>query len=120
MLYVSFDSTSKTFYLSHVGFGSGYAYVSAQGQWGQPVEVSISGGSYGAALASGEAYLDNFVTNAGELIGWPPVTDLDDNGYIELNDLALMADNWLRAGAGDFDEDGVVDFADYAEFVLAW
>jgi hypothetical protein len=119
-LYVSYDAALDTFYLSHVGFGVGSAYMSAHGQWGQPVRVSVSGGSYGAALASGEAYLDNFVMNTGQLIDWPPVMDLDDNGYIELNDLALMAENWLQAGEGDFDDDGVVDFADYAEFGLGW
>jgi hypothetical protein len=119
-LYVSFDSASRTFYLSHVGFGSGYAYASAQGQWGQPVNVSISGGSAGAILGSCRAYLDNFRVNKAGLLNWPPPTDLDDNGYIELNDFALMAENWLGSGDADFDNSGVVDFLDYTEFCLAW
>ena len=120
----SYDSASKDFYLSHTGFGNENAYVwqtdPPQGQWPLPVDVYIGGGSCGVALESGEAYLDNFKIEKAEFLGWPPATDLDGNGYIELDDLEIMCGNWLGTGAGDIDNSGNVDFFDFAEFGLAW
>ena len=49
--------------------------------------------------------------------------DLNCDGYIGLNDFALMAHNWLATGSdilGDLDASGRVDFFDFAEFGLAW
>jgi hypothetical protein len=124
-LYVSFDSASKKFYLSHTGFGSGNAYSwqatnPTYGPWSQPVKATLEGGSAGATLAAGQAYLDNFQTNTAALLNWPPVTDLDHDGYIDAYDLAIMADSWLNAGPGDFDNNNRVDFVDYAQLALAW
>jgi hypothetical protein len=85
-----------------------------------PVDVSMGGGSSGAALGPGEAYLDNFEIEKAGLLGWPPATDIDDNGFIEVYDLEIMFENWLGTGAGDIDSDGRVDFLDFAEFGLAW
>jgi hypothetical protein len=124
-LYVSYDSALRKFYVSHTGFGSGNAHVwqapnATKGQWGLPVDVSVGGGSSGAALSSGEAYLNNFEMKKAGLLGWSPATDIDGNGFIELDDLVEMCDNWLESGAGDIDNNGIVDFFDFAEFGLAW
>jgi hypothetical protein len=119
-LYVSFDSALKTFYLSRTGFGAGNAHSSAHGLWLEPVEASLGGGSSGATLASGQAYLDNFLVGTAGLLGWPPRTDLDVDGYIGIYDLDIMAANWLMAGYGDFDNNSRVDFIDFAELALAW
>ena len=54
------------------------------------------------------------------LLGWPPVTDIDSNGFIEIDDLEIMCENWLDSGEGDIDNNGDVDFRDFAEFGLAW
>ncbi len=48
------------------------------------------------------------------------VYDLDCDGSIGLGDFDVIAWNWLTAGDGDFDDDGVVDFFDFAELALAW
>ena len=85
-----------------------------------PVDVSLGGGSAGAALGAGEAYMDNFEMARAGLLGWPVVTDIDNNGYIEIYDLAIMCENWLDSGKGDIDNNGIVDFRDFAEFGLAW
>ena len=85
-----------------------------------PVKVSVGGGSSGAALDAGEAYLDNFEMAKAGLLGWPPATDLDNNGFIEIDDLKIMCENWLDSGEGDIDNNGIVDFRDFAEFGLAW
>ena len=123
--YISYVAATRDFYLSHTGFGSENAYVwnapnPTEGQWVQPVYVSIGGGSSGADVASGEAYLDNFEMAKAGLLGWPPATDLDYNGYIEIYDLAVICENWLENGAGDIDNSGYVDLYDIAEFGLAW
>jgi hypothetical protein len=54
------------------------------------------------------------------LIGWPPATDMDRNGYIEIYDLATLCEEWLESGPADFDNSGKVDFLDLAELGLAW
>jgi hypothetical protein len=124
-LYVSYNAATKDFYLSHIGFGGGNAHVwqipnATRGQWSVPVYVSIGGGSAGVAINSGEAYLDNFEMAKADLLDWPPVTDLDNNGFIEIYDLAILCDEWLENGLADFDHSGSVDFQDLAEFGWAW
>jgi hypothetical protein len=119
-LYVSFDSALKTFYLSHTGFGASDANSSAQGLWLEPVKVSLGGGSTGAYLESGEAYLDSFEVNDAVLLGWPPATDCNLDGYVDIYDLEILCENWLGADSGDIDNNGTVDFVDYAQLGLAW
>jgi lysophospholipase L1-like esterase len=49
------------------------------------------------------------------------IYDLDCDGLIGFGDFDIIANNWLLAGPqGDFIVDGVVDFADFAEFGLVW
>jgi hypothetical protein len=125
ILYLSYNAATKDFYLSHTGFGSSSAYVwqtpnATRGQWSVPVYVSIGGGSAGVTINPGEAYLDNFEMANGGLLGWPPATDLDRNGYIEIYDLAMLCDEWLETGPADFDHSGIVDFQDLVEFGWAW
>jgi lysophospholipase L1-like esterase len=89
-LYISYDSAARKFYLSHTGFGSENAYVwqaqnPTQGQWGLPVYVSVGGGSAAVVISPGEAYLNKFkIANAG-LLGWPPINDINGNGYIDIS-----------------------------------
>jgi len=124
-LYISYDPNTKEFYLSHTEFGSENAHVwsppdATQGQWSLPVAISFGGGSTGVTLTSGEAYLENFVMTEAALVHWPPATDIDLNGFVEMYDLDIICDNWLGSGDGDIDNNGNVDFFDYAEFGLAW
>ena len=88
-----------------------------------PVSVAIGGGSDYVFLCSGEAYLENFVITDGKLLDWPPKTDLDHNGYIEITDFAEMCGHWLESGMsvqGDFQSDGTVNMRDFSIFGLAW
>jgi hypothetical protein len=87
--------------------------------------VSIGGGSSGAALGPGEAYLDNFEVVTAALLGWPPATDIDGNGFIEWCDLEIMCENWLLVDPDVLcdlykDDDNTVNFLDFAEFGPAW
>jgi lysophospholipase L1-like esterase len=120
-LYITYEAATKIFYFSHTGFGSQNGSVrTTEGQWSVPVYVEIGGGSSGAVLSSGEAYLDNFAIVDANLLNWPPPTDIDQNGYIEIYDLEIMCEHWLDSGAGDFDNSGHVDFFDLAQLGLAW
>jgi len=130
-LYVSYDATLNNVYLSHTGYGSGNAYTwqtitdPLQIQWSSPVDVAVGGGTDVAALGSGAAYLDDFEMSTAELLGWPPVGDVDGNGFIEWEDLVIICDNWLVTGPdvpGDIhkDENDTVDFLDYADVVYGW
>ncbi len=43
---------------------------------------------------------------------------------IFLGDIRVMSENWLKSypdiTGGDFNDDGTVDFLDFADFALAW
>jgi hypothetical protein len=124
-LYITYDATDRKFYLSHTGFGSEYADVwqttnPTQGLWAMPLDVSMGGGSSGACLYSGEAFLDNFEMNSAGLFDWPPKNDVNGDGFIDYYDLRIICENWLDDGPGDLDNSNTVDFGDLAKMGLAW
>jgi hypothetical protein len=133
-LYVSYNAALNDLYLSTVGFGSEDAYnwstttSPIAGQWtDESVTVSIGGGT-SSAVDSGEAYLDDLTVLNAELFGWPVVTDIDGDGYVDAFDLGIMADNWLMTDVGLYggdingngQSDGIINFLDFAELGLAW
>lgn len=70
VLYVSYEALSDRLYLSDKGYGSENAMVTVPGvlgaDWGRaPVTVFLGGGSKALRLTSGDAWLDNFVLDAG-------------------------------------------------------
>jgi len=127
-LYISYDTSADELYLSTTGYGAANAWQTAAGllqaQWAsEPVGLSIGGGSDGVALDPGEAYLDNYETTKAKLIGWPPATDLNSDGFIDWLDIAEMRANWLYTGANpecDLNNDEIVNFLDFEEFASIW
>jgi hypothetical protein len=128
-LYIWSDADSNNVYLSHIGYGDVNAYNwqtlpdPLQARWTSPVDVAIGGGSDGVSLGQGEAYLDNFKIIKAELIGWPPVTDLYNDGFIDWLDVKVMCDHWLDTGSdipGDIYKDDIVNLLDFAELALSW
>jgi hypothetical protein len=128
-LYISFDANSNNLYLSHVGYGEANAYVwqttpnPLQCEWTSPVDVAIGGGSDRVFLGPDEAYLDNFEITAATLCGWPPITDIDKDGFVDWRDVAIISENWLQTGPdvpGDINSDDAVDFLDWADFAWVW
>ena len=127
-LYISYDAGLDELYLSHTGYGSGNDWQTIsgllQGQWaGEPIYVYIGGGSDNVAVDPGEVYLDNFTVNSGVLPGWPPATDINDDGFINWLDVKTLSGQWLNTGGGldaDINGDNTVDFKDFAEFANAW
>jgi M6 family metalloprotease-like protein len=126
-LYISYSAAADELYVSTVGYGAANAWQTAvgllQGQWvSGTVYVSIGGGGVCDGIAAGgQARLDNFETAAGKIVGWPPATDLDSDGFIGLGDFIILAENWLSPGpATDFNGDGIVDMRDFDRLALAW
>jgi hypothetical protein len=134
ILYISYDADTNNIYLSHDGPGPGNAYIWSSipnpltCQWNSNVAVGIGCGGNYLTSTQGRAYLDNFRVVKGEILGWPPVTDIDGDGYVDLFDLSIIADNWLGPGVGieggDINGngigDGTVNLRDLAELGLAW
>jgi pectate lyase/lysophospholipase L1-like esterase len=48
------------------------------------------------------------------------IYDLDSSGFIGWGDIRIIGENWLDSGQGDFNEDNIVNFVDFAEFATAW
>jgi len=126
-LYISYNTGIDELYLSHTGYGAANVWQTAagllRGQWSsKPVSAAIGGSSEGVVLNQGDAYLDNFEITTGKLIGWPAATDLDGSGFIDWGDIRIMGKNWLVSGPvkGDFNNDGIVNFLDFAELARAW
>jgi hypothetical protein len=49
--------------------------------------------------------------------------DLNDNGFIDYEDLSTLTDNWLSTEPsipGNFNLDGIVNFLDFSEFAGVW
>jgi subtilisin family serine protease len=127
-LYIWYDVDSNNLYVSHTGPDVSDAYIwqtmgnPLQQDWLSPADIVLGGGSSGGAFAGSEAYLDNFKATAGRLYKWPPITDLDGDGFIDLGDIAVFTKYWLAEPntPADFDGDDAVDFTDFAELGLAW
>jgi hypothetical protein len=126
-LYISYNSVLDELYLSYSGYGATNAWQTITGilagQWlSEPLSIDLVGGTNGS-VNDGQAYLDNFEVDSGVPVDWPPVTDLDDSGFIDWGDILEMSQYWLMEGSGiaaDINGDSIVDFADFAELGLAW
>jgi hypothetical protein len=127
-LYLSYDASVDELYVSGRGFGAENAWATlrdvVQATWaGQPLAVGLGGGSNGVRIGSGQAYLDNFVLEAGtsvpEQLGavyrfWSPALrshfyTIDETERDKL--LKQYADVWVYEGevfyaaAAPFDDD---------------
>jgi hypothetical protein len=72
-LYVSYDAAADTLYLSTTGFGATNAWATIPGvlqaSWRAPgLQVFLGGGAEGVSVNSGDAYLDNLLVEADDLI----------------------------------------------------
>jgi len=84
--------------------------------------VAIGGGSDRVLLGPDEAYLDNVEATTATLLDWPPITDLDRDGFIGWGDIRILSENWLTDSysEGDISNDGTVNFVDFADFARSW
>jgi len=127
MLYVSYDTVSDQLYLSYTDYGAGNAWQTItgllKGQWlSKPVSMAVGGGSDDAGIDNNQAYLDNFEVASGNIFGWPPLCDLNKDGFIDELDVKVMSEHWLQTGSeieGDLNSDGIVNFVDFASLAIA-
>jgi hypothetical protein len=127
-LFIWYDADANSLYASIVGTDVNDAYTWQTTSsplvqtWTSPAIIIIGGGSSGSVFSQGDVYLDNFKVTDGELYKWPPPTDLDESGFINLGDLAEFSQQWLAEPdePADFDGSGRVDFIDFTELGLAW
>jgi hypothetical protein len=125
-LYVSYNAASDELYLSYTDYGTSNAWQTISGlldaQWSShPVGIAVGGGSDGGGTDDGQAYLDNFEVTSARMLRWPVASDLNNDGYIDLLDIAVMSDNWLRTGSGitgDLNSDDTVNFIDFADITI--
>jgi hypothetical protein len=115
-------------YLSYTGYGTDNAWQTITGlldnQWlSKPLGVAIGGGSGGGVIYTGQAYLDNFEITSARMLGWPVASDLNNDGYIDWLDIAIIRDNWLRTDygiTGDLNADNTVNFIDFVDITAGW
>lgn len=122
-LWISYNYDTNEIYLSSTSFGPADAFQIVSLPEKIDWIVEMTGFTENFGFASGFAWLDNFTIQTGQLMDWPPKTDINQNGFIEIEDLAEMAGQWLSIGGGfsaDIDVDGDVDFADFARFAEVW
>ncbi len=74
-LYISYDVSEDKLYLSYAGYWATNEWITIenfQDQWGSGIVIPyISGWADGRELASGDAYLDNFVVDSGTIVPEP-------------------------------------------------
>jgi hypothetical protein len=84
-LYLSYNPDTDELYFSYTGYGKANAWQTVpgllKGRWaGEPIYVILSGGSEGMALTGTDAWLDNFVLNAGVVQAVEPAGIPDADG----------------------------------------
>jgi hypothetical protein len=103
-LYISYDSSEDKLYLSDTGYWAANAWITIpgllKGEWDSDVVRTFLGGSFtqNVALASGDAYFDNFVVDSGTIAPvceYALAGDLNDDCKVDFYDFAEMASNWL-------------------------
>ncbi len=122
-LWISYNSDTNEIYLSLTGFGPEdyFQVVSLPEKIDWIIELAGFTENFG--FASGLAWFDNFTIQTGKLTNWPPKTDINQDGFIDIEDLCEMAGQWLNTGGGfsaDIDSDGYVDLADFARLAEVW
>jgi hypothetical protein len=117
-LYISYDVGVDELYLSSTGYGVASAWQTIsgllQGQWTSPVDVVIGGGSDRVVLSPGDAYLDNFETTTGTLLGWPLPPCIVPNvvGETEANAVTAITDAGFAVGTVSYVNGGGVPLGD--------
>lgn len=95
-LYISYDAGKDELYLSDTGYWADNAWITIpdllKGEWGSAVVMPYLAGSVrNRAMASGDAYFDNFVVDSGTILA----ADFSSDGKVDFNDFEIMASNWL-------------------------
>jgi hypothetical protein len=73
---------------------------------------------------SSKIYANVLEDKTGQDYGATNIYDLDCDGFINWGDVAVISENWLSndvdVNDGDFNDDDIVNFLDFANFTLVW
>jgi len=96
-LYISYNAAADELYLSDAGYWATNAFVAIpgllKGEWGGGVVSPDLTGEANVALASGDAYLDNFVVDSGTIVLVPEPATI---GLLGLGALGLLKNRRFR------------------------
>jgi hypothetical protein len=71
--------------------------------------------------STNRVYTDVLENKTGQNYLADNIYDLDCNGSIGFGDVAIISENWLSNNHdGDFNNDGIVNFLDFADFATVW
>ena len=127
-LYVYYRPGDDRLYLSLAGYNTTinglYAKNALAKSWiNGMAKIEIGMVSKNCEILPGQASFDNFIMNTGILLDWPPVTDIDQSGFIDYNDLRAITDDWLTNdpnSPADITDDNDVNFEDFSKFSNVW
>jgi hypothetical protein len=136
-LYISYDASKDELYLSDTGYWATNAWVTIpgllKGEWGNHVVVPfLAGSAENGVLASGDAYLDNFVVDSGTIVQiceYALASDLNNDCKVDFRDFAVFASAWLSqpeqpnwnpACDISYPQDDVIDWGDLKFLAQTW
>lgn len=93
------------------------------GWYGGPLQVKIEASTQSSDLNEDSMWFDNFIINTGNIINWPPRTDIDRDGFITIYDLEILTEYWLSTDNeldADINSDGIVNLLDLTKLFNAW
>jgi hypothetical protein len=101
---------------------NGHYEVPVVHKWSGKIQPEKVGYLFGPTVREYSEVNDNLVAQDFADVS---IYDIDDSGAIDWGDFYILCDSWLQTGediAGDFykDENNIVDFLDFADFVRAW
>ena len=99
--------------------GENGTYTNSINQMNEYDDLSTDGP---APVPDDDGKPDDFMVNTN-----PSTGDLQPDGIVDFNDLAIIASNWLETctvpdwcGGADLNQLGTVDFVDFANFANEW
>lgn len=120
-LCISFDKDTSSIFLSHIAYDMNFSDYHIAIPVVAGLKVELSGIIEGSIVSPNLLWLDNFTVNTGQIENFPPKTDINQDGFIDINDLAELSLNWLTSySPADINGDGIVDFKDIAKFSEVW
>lgn len=117
-IYISFSSDNNEVYANSINYGlhisPGYFFQSAEKK---TYKLTLGGYAEQGSIPEGAMWFDNFIVNTGEILSAEIRTDINQDGYIDCDDVAELALNWLQnptTSMADINKDGKVDMQDLA------
>jgi hypothetical protein len=99
---------------------NGFYEVWVDNNWSGTVTPSKTHYTFGPI---NRAYTNVLANQTGQDYTATNIYDLDCDSFIGYGDIEIIGENWLQSGPnvpGDFDQDNILNFLDWADFALVW